>query len=155
MEQPATGSGYAHRQKGILLPILLFLSLMCLIIAFLLKDLPPSFGVLIAAAIACTVLAFAMAYLVVEDGGDHLSVRFGPIPLFGKTIPYGEITAVDKGRSTFLSGWGIQLTRKGWLWNIGGFDYVYVRTDKKGTLIGTDDPDGLAAFLQARIRPNP
>lgn len=142
---------YDHIQKGILQPILLALALICLCIAFFTKNMPPYMVVFGATAIACLVLSFAFCYLAVQDKGDHLLVHFGPIPFFRKSIIYAEIIAVEKDRSHFLSGWGIHLTRKGWLWNIGGFDCVRIETSTKSTLIGTDDPDGLVSFLESKV----
>jgi len=149
-----TISGYAHTQKGILQPILLALAGICLGAAFSLRATPPYTIIFTAAAIACVVLSFAFVRLTVRDEGDHLAVRFGPIPLFKKSIPYAEITAVGKCRSHFISGWGIHLTNKGWRWNIGGFECVRIEMDPKSMLIGTDDPDGLAVFLGSKANGN-
>ena len=107
--------------------------------------------VFIASAIVCAVLSFTFGLLAVQDEGDHLSVSFGPIPFFRKSIPYSEITAVAKDRSHFLSGWGIHLTRKGWLWNIGGFDCVHIEMGTQQILVGTDDPEGLFSFLNSKV----
>ena len=137
-----TMSEYDHIQKGVLPPILMTLVVICLGIAFFTKHTPPYMIIFIAAAIACVVLSLVFGHLAVRDEGDCLSVHFGPAPLFRKFIPYSEITAVEKDHSHFLSRWGIHLTRKGWLWNIGGFDCVRIETGAKSTLIGTDDPDG-------------
>ena len=145
-----SASGYAHTQNGVLLPILLALAVICLLIAFFLRAIPPYTIILMAAAFVCAVLAFAHGRLTVRDEDDHLSVRFGPIPLFKKSIPYAEIPAVGKCRSHFISGWGIHLTSKGWLWNIGGFDCVRIEMGTKSMLIGTDDSDGLVVFLRSK-----
>lgn len=142
---------YDHIQKGVLQPILLALAVICLGIAFFLRDTPAYMIVFITAAIACVVLSFACGHLAVRDDGDRLSVHFGPIPLFKKSVPYAEITAVEKDRSPFLSGWGIHLTRKGWLWNIGGFDSVRIDMGTQSILVGTDDSTGLVSFLMSKV----
>ncbi|WP_347243957.1 hypothetical protein [Thermogutta sp.] len=79
-------------------------------------------------------------------------VQFGPIPLLRKRIPYEAITRVEKGRTSWLDGWGIHY-RLGWGWtyNVWGFDCVRVFCGKKVYNLGTDDPDGLLAFLQSQI----
>lgn len=141
---------YAHTQKGVLQPILLALAAICLGIAFFMRDALPGMIIFMVAAIVCVVLSFAHSRLTVRDEGDHLAVRFGPIPLFKQSIPYAAITAVEKDRSHFLSGWGIHPTRKGWLWNIGGFDCVRIEMGTANILLGTDDPDGLVAFLRSK-----
>ncbi len=144
---------YKHRQKGVLQPVLLTVAAVCFGIGILLKDTPPYLVIFMETAIACAALSFAMVYLAVEDKGEYLLIRFGPLPLFRKKIPYENVTGIDKGRSNFWSGWGIHPTKKGWLWNIGGFDYVRVEMSGKATLIGTDDPNGLMRFLQSKCRP--
>ena len=145
---------YSHTQKGILRPILLICAAVCFVVAYLAWESPPLTPVFVVAGVVCIVLAFAFARLTVCGEGERLAVRFGPIPLFRTTIPFDKITGVERTRSTFLAGWGIHLTRKGWLWNIGGFDCVRIETGEKSTLIGTDDPDGLATFLKGRIGAN-
>lgn len=147
-------NSYSHTQKGILRPILLICGAVCFVIAYCVWENPPLTPVFLAVGAACVALAFAFAQLTVCSEGERLAVRFGPMPLFRKVIPLGEITDVEKTRSTFLAGWGIHLTRKGWLWNIGGFDCVRVDINGKSMLVGTDDPDGLVAFLKRRIGAN-
>ncbi len=145
-----TGTEYSHIQKGIIRPIFLALAAVFLGSAFFTRG-TPHMTVFTAAAIGCMVLSFIFGHLAVRDEGDHLLVRFGPIPLFKKSIPYAKITAVGKGRTHLLSGWGIHLTRKGWLWNIGGFECVWIEMGKKRVLVGTDDAEGLASFLQSKL----
>ncbi|MBI1901733.1 MAG: hypothetical protein HYS13_11565 [Planctomycetia bacterium] len=53
------------------------------------------------------VLGLCFGSLTVQDEGDFLAVRYGPLPLFVKRIAYSSITAVSPGRSTLLDGWGI------------------------------------------------
>ena len=97
-------------------------------------------------------LSVSFHYLTVEDDGNQLAIRFGPLPLFRKRILYDDILGVETGRTTFLDGWGIHWNpRGGWVWNIWGRDCVVLRL-KRGTLkVGTDDPQGLADFLNDRI----
>ncbi len=142
---------YVHIQKGILQPILFGCAMVCLTIAWFTRDSTPQTVIFAVSALFCGLLSAAFAYLSVRDEGVRLSIRFGPVPIFRKSIFYKDITAVQKDRSHFLSGWGIHLTRKGWLWNIGGFDCVYIEIGEKKTLVGTDDPDGLTAFLLSRV----
>lgn len=142
---------YEHIQKGIIRPILLTAAVFFLIIAFITWKTPPLMSVFLTAVLACVFLAFAFGTLTVEDEGDWLAVRFGPLPLFKKYIPYTKMTAIELARSTLLAGWGIHWTRGGWLWNIGGFDCVRIETGGTGILVGTDDSDGLAAFLRRKI----
>jgi hypothetical protein len=87
------------------------------------------------------VVAASFHHLTVEDRGDVLAVRFGPLPLFLRTVRYADIQAVEIGRTLRLDGWGIHYSlRGGWVWNLWGRDCVVVRFRDGRTLrIGTDD----------------
>ncbi len=90
--------------------------------------------------------------LQVKDEDDHLLVRFGPIPLIKRRIRYADMIAAEPAKSHFLDGWGIHYgPGRGWIWNLWGFDCVSVQFAKREFRIGTDDPQGLATFLTARI----
>ena len=143
--------GYSHTQKGIIRPILLLCVAGALVGGWFAED-PPTFAICAATAALFVLFALAFGHLTVRDEGDRLAVRFGPLPIFKKTILYADITNAERDKSTFLAGWGIHYTRKGWLWNIGGYDCVRIEIGTKSTLIGTDDPDGLVAFLRSRMR---
>jgi len=57
----------------------------------------------------------------VADLVDQLAIRFAPISLLQKTVPYNEIKGVETGRTLLLDGWAIHMTiRDGWVWNIQG-----------------------------------
>jgi len=106
----------------------------------------------VAAAGTALVVAECFQSLFVQDEGDCLTLRFGPIPLFRKRLPYSEMTAVEACRSTILDGWGVHYTPgRGWIYNLWGFDCVKVQMGKKAVRIGTDDVGGLLAFLKAKI----
>lgn len=142
---------YRHTQKGIVQPLLLAAAGLCLAGALINRSIPPWGPVLSGFAAVFAVLSFAFRNLTIADGGDRLLVRFGPISLFGKAVPYREIVSVERRRSSLLAGWGICWTPRGWLWNIGGFDCLrLVLQGGKATLLGTDDPDGLLAFIRER-----
>jgi hypothetical protein len=87
-------------------------------------------------------LGLSFHHLTVAAEGGQLAIYFGPLPLFRKRIWYDDIIDAEKGRTTFLDGWGIHWSPwGGWVWRL-----------KRGKLkIGTDDADGLAGFLKTRI----
>jgi hypothetical protein len=103
--------------------------------------------------VVIALLTPAFHYLAVMDQGDRLSIRFGPIPLFGRTVRYADIEKVEVGRTLILDGWGIHYSiRGGWVWNLWGRDCVVVHLKNGGVLrIGTDDAENLAQFLEGRI----
>jgi hypothetical protein len=97
-------------------------------------------------------LGASIGHLTVSDEVHQLLIRFGPFPLFRKRFWYDDIIDVEKGRITLIDGWGIHwVPRRGWIWNIWGYDCVIIR-HRRGTFrVGTDDPDGLVKFLRSRI----
>ncbi|MCS7239551.1 MAG: hypothetical protein NZ899_14990 [Thermoguttaceae bacterium] len=113
---------------------------------------PEAYGLAAGGAILC-VVALGFQRLTIRDEGETLSVRFGPLPLMGTRIRYSDIESVERGRTTVLDGWGIHwFPGRGVTVNIWGFDCVKLKT-KKGRVIrlGTDDPDGLCAFLRTKL----
>ncbi len=97
-------------------------------------------------------LAFCFKTFTVSDQGDHLLLRFGPLPVFKKRIPYAAITEVRRSRSRFVDGWGIhKVLGRGWTWNLWGFDCAELRVDGQTLRVGSDDADGLVRFLRERI----
>ena len=97
-------------------------------------------------------LGSAFHHLTVEDHGVRLAIRFGPLPLFRRTVRYAAIDGVEVGRTLILDGWGIHMSlRGGWVWNLWGRDCVVVHL-KNGVLrIGADDAPILARFLEGKI----
>jgi len=109
------------------------------------------------AAIALSVVAACFQHLTVTDEGDRFRIKFGPIPLFQRTVRYDDIQNVEVRRTTILDGWGIHTNlRGGWVWNIWGRDCVLIELQKGRKLfLGTDEPDELRRFLEGKILSNP
>ncbi|HUT95233.1 MAG TPA: hypothetical protein VMY37_37615 [Thermoguttaceae bacterium] len=92
-------------------------------------------------------------YLTVRDEGDALAIRFGPLPLLRKRVPYSQITAVEPGRTSLIDGWGVHwIPGRGWTYNIWGFDCVKICMGKRVIRVGSDDMENLVAFLSDRIQ---
>ena len=73
--------------------------------------------------------------------------------LFGTRVRYDEIAGVEIRRLTLIDGIGVHYSLSGgWIYNIRGGDCVTVSLAGGGKVsIGTDDPEGLAAFLRDRM----
>ena len=86
--------------------------------------------------------------LTVEITDCELCWRFGP-GLIRKRVSLDQIVSVQVVRTNWLEGWGIHLSRYGWLYNVSGFDAVAIKM-KNGQhfVLGTDEPEKLAAQLQ-------
>lgn len=97
-------------------------------------------------------IAASFHHLTVEDQGDRLSIAFGPIPLFRRSVRYEDIVSVETGRTTILDGWGIHVSlRGGWVWNLWGRDCVVLRLGKGMLRVGTDDAARLAEYVKTRL----
>ena len=85
--------------------------------------------------------------LTIEIVEGELRWRFGP-GLIRKRVPLDMITSAEPVRTNVIEGWGIHLSRFGWLYNVSGFDAVAIRM-KNGQhfALGTDEPETLAAHL--------
>jgi len=145
---------YSHTQKAPLCLIVYALAVVFLTLGWIVQEAPPIPWLFPPIGLLMFVVAASFHHLTVEDLGNVLSVRFGPVPLFRKTVAYNEIKSVEVGRTLLLDGWGIHMSiRGGWVWNIWGRDCVVLHL-KKGTLrIGTDDAKNLASFIEQRIGP--
>jgi hypothetical protein len=144
--------GYSHTQKAPLYLILYGSGITAITLAVLIGDY---LGIVIAGGVSLVLLLLAPCfhYLAVEDQGDVLAIRFGPVPLFRRTVQYADIGSVEIGRTLLMDGWGIHLSiRGGWVWNLWGRTCVVVHFKDGGTLrIGTDDAENLARSLEGKI----
>lgn len=157
-------SGYSHRQSGPWGPVLEALGLGALGVALwrafqgrLNTDFAFTFG---AAAAVLLASGGLFSCLNVRDKGDRLSVRFGPIGLFGTSVPYGAIESVEAARTRLVDGFGMHgLPGVYIVLNIWGMQAVRIRLKRRcglwrarTVLIGTDEPEALLAFLRGRAR---
>lgn len=140
---------YDHTQKAPLGAIVLLSAVLCAAVVIGVTPQPAGIIVGVGVASLLALLSFCFRELRVRDESTHLGVRFGPLPFFRTRVPYAKITAVKPARSTFIDGWGIHwVPGRGMIYNLWGFDCVEIHMGKKCVRVGTDDPDGLVAFLK-------
>lgn len=153
MTTDTTTPGYSHTQKAPLCLLIYALALVFFVVGYFVQDAPPIQWLFPPIGLLMLVLAASIHHLTVEDQGDVLAIRFGPVPLLRRTVRYAEIGSVEIGRTLLLDGWGIHLSvRGGWVWNLWGRTCVVVHFTNGGTLrIGTDDADNLSRFLEGKI----
>ena len=86
--------------------------------------------------------------LTIEVADGELRWRFGP-GLIRKRVALDMIVSAQPVRTNFLEGWGIHLSRFGWLYNVSGFNAVAIKM-KNGQhfALGTDEPEALCRALQ-------
>jgi hypothetical protein len=143
---------YCHTQRAPLALLLYALALGPFVAAWLTTGLPPLSLLVGGVAVLLSLLALSFHHLTVEDEGDRLAVRFGPLPLFRTSVRYGDIEGVEVGRTTALDCCGIHWSlRGGWVWSLWGWECVIVRRRRGVLRIGTDDAANLALFLQSKM----
>ncbi|MBL8816490.1 MAG: hypothetical protein JNL58_10705 [Planctomyces sp.] len=150
----AVPAGYSHTQAAPLCLLIYVLAAVFFSLGFLVRDAPPLPWLFPPIGLLMLVLAASFHHLSVMDQSELLMIRFGPVPLFRRSVSYADVATVEIGRTLLLDGWGIHMSiRGGWVWNLWGRDCVVLRFKNGGTLrIGTDDAEPLAAFLRTRIR---
>ena len=108
-------------------------------------------AILLGTSLVVVLFACSFQRLTVIDEGDHLALRFGPLPLFSREIRYSDITAAEVGKTSWVDGWGIHYVfGRGWTYNLWGFDCVVLNLGRRVLRIGTDDAENLNAFLHER-----
>ncbi len=147
---------YRHTQRAPLCLLVYGVGIALLVAAWLTRNEPPQpFTSILLASVGAVMLVLASAFhhLTVEDEGDRITIRFGPLPLFRRSVQLKDITSVEVGRTTLLEGWGIHMSfRGGWVWNLWGRDCVVLRLQKSLLRVGTDDAENLASFIDHRLR---
>jgi hypothetical protein len=143
--------GYDHTQKSPLDDLLFAVAGAALICAWAFRHEPLMIVFLILFAGIFLLLGLSFGHLTIRDEGQYLELRYGPLPVFHKRIPYSAITAVEPGRSSIIDGWGIHyVPGRGWTYNLWGFDCVKLSQGTHVVRIGSDDVPNLASFLHTR-----
>ncbi len=154
MTTETTTPGCSHTQYAPLCLLIYALAVVFLASGWFFQDTPPIQWLDPPIGLMMLVLAASFHHLTVADQGEVLAIRFGPVPLFRRTIRFADIGSVEVGRTLLLDGWGIHLSvRGGWVWNLWDRACVVIRFKNGGTLrIGTDDAENLAEFLRSKVR---
>ena len=143
---------YEHRQGGGFTRLSFVLAILALPVIY---ALDPNTGPALAIAAPFLLLTFAaFDGLTVRIVGDELAWRFGHLGYPRGRVKLADIASATITRTTFWEGWGIRLTRRGWLYNVSGNDAVLIaRHNGKSFLLGTDEPRKLKAALDAVLAP--
>ena len=154
-DAPNAATPYRHVQRGQLHTLLIAMAIgLCLFVSG--KNAPlEAVAVVYAACAILVLLAFCFAKLTIYDDGDRIVARFGPIPLFGVSIPLETIRSVEPARSGIIDGWGVHyMLGRGWIYNVWGFGCVRFQLHNRVVRIGTDEPEVLATYVRSRISSN-
>ena len=134
---------YQHKQRAkLILVVFAIIALVDLILGFWFNRL---------SWIAIPVLAICawlFHSLTIEVTEGELRWRFGA-GVIRKRVPLDQIVSARVVRTNWLEGWGIHLSRYGWLYNVSGFGAVAIKM-KNGQhfALGTNEPEKLAAVFQ-------
>jgi hypothetical protein len=143
---------YRHTQKGPWHLLLYASAAAILAVAWLVRAHFWLEDIFLATGLIVALLGASLQQLTVEDEGNQLAVRFGPLPLWRKRIWYDDIQEVGKGRVSLHDSYGVHWSRwGGWVFSVRGRDCVAIRLRRGILRVGTDDPDGLLRFLENRI----
>ena len=100
MTTEATTPGYSHTQKAPLCLPIYALAAVFLALGWFVQDAPPIQWLFPSLGLLMLVLAASFHHLLVMDDGDRLSISFGPLPLFRRSVHYEDIMNVEVGRTT-------------------------------------------------------
>ena len=95
-------------------------------------------------------IAWIFRSLTIEISDKELTWYFGPgFPR--RSVALEEVVSAEVIRTSFLNGWGIHHTPRGWLYNVSGYGAVSV-TLRNGRrfCLGSDEPEALAEKLTRR-----
>jgi hypothetical protein len=141
---------YEHIQRGtVLLVTFLVAALFLLALGMLAPSVREVLFTVIGILAICGLL---FSSLTIQITDRELRWQFGP-GLIRKEVPLHEIESAEVIETTFLQGWGIHHTSRGWLYNISGFHAVAVRLKNgKQFLLGTDEPERLQKAIRHALR---
>ena len=96
------------------------------------------------------IISWLFRSLTIEVTEMELIWKFGGGWL-RKRVPLREIASVKIVRTNVLEGWGIHITRFGWLYNVSGFEAVAITLNSgKRFALGTDEAEKLVSALAER-----
>ena len=140
---------YKHTQIGY---VMIVCGAIALFIAFEVFYRKASATAMLGGLGAIFIIMGLFATLTVEIRNPWLKFRFG-LGLIRKKLKIGEIESCEIVRNPWYYGWGIHATRKGWVYNVSGFEAVEIfMSDGRRLRIGTDEPELLRkAILTAKM----
>ena len=90
MTESRDGNGYSHKQTAPLCLILYGLAIACFAQSWWIGNMA---GLYITGGVGLlfVLLAPAFHFLAAEDQGGNLAIRFGPMPLFRRSVKYADM----------------------------------------------------------------
>jgi len=89
--------------------------------------------------------------LTIEVTESELRWRFGP-GLIRKSVLLSDITSARHVQTNLIEGWGIHLSRFGWLYNVSGKEAIaFTMKNGKNFALGTDEPAELLKVINSKL----
>lgn len=136
---------YTHTQRG---RVLLIVMLLPMVVCFLgAVSIPAQHNTLMSIGVVIALLAAVFSSLTVQVSDRFLHWNFG-FGLVHKQVALAQIQHVEGIRTGVLDGWGIHYTKRGWLYNVSGFDAIAVTLQNgKQFVLGSNDVANLSKAL--------
>jgi hypothetical protein len=138
-------TAYKHTQIGhaIIYP---FIAISCILLVVAAVSPLLRLGIVLALPLLLLVWIFSKLTITIDETRLHAS--FGPGFVY-KDVPLDRVVSCEPVRIKWWEGWGIHLSRFGWLYNVSGWDAVAIQLrDGRRLAIGTDQPNELAAAIR-------
>lgn len=136
---------YKHTQVGYVLAVAMAI---LGVTSFILVAMDPSqmwpAGLMVIIAVLIVWLFSSLSVIVDEH---RFYFFFGP-GVIRKSYSLKDIQSCQAVKNPWWYGWGIHLTRHGWLYNVSGFRAVeIILNDGKRFRVGTDEPEKLTQVI--------
>ncbi len=143
---------YKHTQSGWL--TLTVCSTLLVLLGFVSAHLPEPRARLVPLYVGVPIILIVMILfgsLTITVNDEAILVQFG-LGIIRKKISLADVASCQPVRNQWWWGWGIKLIPGGWLYNVSGLEAVELRM-KTGRVfrLGTDEPQRLAEFIQAKL----
>ncbi len=144
---------YKNTQYGLLMNLILILStlLMIILYKFQLGSNPiPLVGLIIVLSLLILTLLFFYKLTIIIDK-TNIIASFG-IGIIKRSMPINDIdfATLEKVKPSIITGIGIRLTAKGWLWNVKFGNAIYFKNKNKTKtfFVGTEDYETIVKILR-------
>ncbi|RKY85416.1 hypothetical protein DRQ09_07330 [candidate division KSB1 bacterium] len=147
-------SQYSSVQIGWLSIIILGVAIVSIIIIMLTLPYDPVAFIIMFVVLAILVICLIIfSFMSVICDRAYLKIRIGYI--ISKSFPIKDVESCKVVRIPWYYGWGIRIVPGGWLYRVSGFYAIEINMKNgKRYLIGTNEPQNLAEFINKLLKQN-
>ncbi len=139
---------YKKTQKGFIISILFAALIVVIAIYYLSENISELFLYLMVSVLTACILLFYKLTITIKE--ETITALLG-VGFLKRKVAIKDIdfSTLEKVNFSLLTGIGIRLTSKGWLWNVKIGDAIYFKTKNNKTfLVGTDEADEIIKILK-------